>query len=179
MKFRISLGVFAGLCCLVGSAAAQTRTVTNADLAKFREKRLQAEKELDEHYAKMGLTRADVERRDAEDAKEREELALKLRAARLERERVEYEARAREAAAAAARRQEVVIAPEPYYSGLGGYIFYGNRWISTPIWGLRRHNDGIRWRATPMGVVYEPGSRPSTIWSPPFGGRPRPLRGPH
>lgn len=153
--------------------AAQGKVVTNFDLEKFKQQRLAAEKGLDEYYARYGLTKEDVAKRDAAEAKEREDLALQLRAARVERERLENEQRAREAAAA----NTVVLTPvTPMGYDYPNYIFYGNRWISTPVWGRPgdRH-DNVQWRATPGGIVYEPGNRSSYIWSAPTGQRPVPM----
>lgn len=140
-------------------AMAQGRTVTNADLEKYAQKRVRAEQDLKAYYAKIGLTEEEIAKRDAAETKAREELSARLRANRLEQERIEMEMREREAAA----RQVNVFVPQqqdPYYSG--GYFLYGNR-----LYPNRRYNSRVRWRATPMGIVYEPGSLPSSIWGPP------------
>jgi hypothetical protein len=146
---------------LAGFASAQGKTVTNADLEKFKQKRVQGEKDLKEHYAKLGLTEEDVAKREAEEAKEREELSARLRSSRLEQERIANEFRQREEAAAPVN--VVVTNGNPGYSG---YYLYGNQFY--PIRGAWRRPPGsqIRWPATPMGIIYEPGSLPSAIWSP-------------
>ena len=73
--------------CLVmllsGLAAAQTKTVTNADLEKFRQKRVAGEKGLKAYYARQGMTEEDVAKKEAADAKAREELSARLRSERL------------------------------------------------------------------------------------------------
>lgn len=151
------------LCAMVafaGLANAQGKTVTNADLEKFKQKRIQGEKELKEYNAKLGLTEEDVAKQDAAKAKEREALSARLRASRIEQERIANEIRLREEAAA--RVNVVVTGGVPDYSG---YYLYGNQLY--PMRGSWRRPLASRWRATPMGVVYEPGSLPSSIWSPP------------
>jgi hypothetical protein len=76
----------------VSYAGAQTLEITNADLEKFRQKRLAAEKELRENYAKLGFPSPEEREKQAEkEARERKELVDKLRADRLERERIEVE----------------------------------------------------------------------------------------
>lgn len=149
------------LLTLAGLASAQGKTVTNADLERFKQKRLQAEQNLKEYYAKIGLTQEEVEKREADEEKARAELSSRLRAERLERERLAAEAEAREEAAAPVN--VVVTNGIPDYSG---YYLYGNRLY--PIRGPWRRPLGprVQWRATPMGIVYEPGSLPSAIWSP-------------
>lgn len=162
------------LCVLVGCvgfAAAQSKTVTNVDLEKFKQKRLQAEQGLKEHYAKLGLSDEDVAKRDAANAKEREELSARLRASRLEQEMLDAEARQREIQAAGTSVN--VIVPSGGY-GYPGYFTYGSsyyrqrgHWNSQPRF-------PVIWRATPMGVIYEPGGRPASIYSPTIPQRQRP-----
>lgn len=168
MKQRVLFFLFA-IVAFAGLANAQGRTVTNADLEKFKQKRIQGEKNLKEYYAKIGLTEEDVAKREAAEAKERQELSARLRASRLEQERIEAEIRQREEAVAPVN--VVVTNGIPDYSG---YYLYGNRLF--PIRGPwnRRYGSQVRWRATPMGIVYEPGSLPSSIWSPPVQQRTRP-----
>lgn len=168
MKRRV-LFILCTVVASAGFAGAQGKTVTNADLEKFKQKRLQAEQDLKEYYAKIGLTEEEVTKREAAEAKERDELSARLRAARLEQERIEAEARAREEAAAPVN--VLVADPTPNYSG---YYLYGNTLY--PIRGPWRRPFGsrVQWRATPMGIVYEPGSLPSSIWTPRFNQRTRP-----
>ncbi len=71
-------------------ALAQTKSVTNADLDKFRQKRLQAEKDYRENYAKMGFPSPEELDRQIEKSRvEREALATRLTAERLQREQAE------------------------------------------------------------------------------------------
>jgi len=139
----------------------QGRTVTNTDLEKYKQKRVRAEADLKEYYAKAGLTEEDLLKREVEETKAREALSTRLRAVRLEQERIAEEARTREESA----RQVNVIVPQP--TGYDGAFFlYGDRFY--PIRGPRnnRFRRGVTWRATPMGIIYEPGSLPGSIWSP-------------
>ncbi len=70
------------------SAFAQTKTITNADLEKFRQKRLQAEREYAENYERLGLpSPAQLQKQNEQDQREFSELA-----ARLQREKIEREA---------------------------------------------------------------------------------------
>lgn len=70
----------------------QTKSVTNAQLEKFRQERLKAEKEYRENYERLGMpSPEELERRREQSQKEMEELSAKLRAERLERERIEAE----------------------------------------------------------------------------------------
>lgn len=71
-------------------AFAQTKTVSNADLEKFRQKRLQAEKEYRENYAKLGFqSPEELERQIEKSRVEREELSSRLTAERLQKEQAE------------------------------------------------------------------------------------------
>lgn len=166
MKYKLTFLLLAGI-CLAGSASAQRKTVTNSDLEKFREKRIQAEKNLDDYYSKIGLSRADVEKRNAEDEKARVELSARLRAMRLERERAEAEARISENSQPQFNVFYQQTAPQ-----FSGYILYGDRWYPTRPYGNRRSLSAVQWRATPGGIIYEPGSRSSFVWPAPVNQRP-------
>lgn len=66
---------------------AQTKTITNADLEQFRQKRLQAEKDLRENYAKMGFpSPEELARRNEESRRQLNEFSDRLREERLARE---------------------------------------------------------------------------------------------
>ena len=112
-------------------AFAQTKTVTNADLEKFRQKRLKAEKDYRENYARMGFPSPEELERQIEKSRiEREELAARLTAERLQREQIE-------AARAEAERQsepDVYFVPDNlastdlgYYYGFPNFIYPGGR----------------------------------------------------
>lgn len=88
MRFKI-----AAMMCLIFAAAvslmAQTKTVTNADLEKYRQVRLKAEREYRENYERLGLASpAELERRNEQSRADTQRLADKLRDAELERERL-------------------------------------------------------------------------------------------
>lgn len=69
---------------------AQAPTITNGDLEKYRSQRIKAEIDLRENYERLGFPSPEERaRRDAESAKASVELSAKLRAERLERERLE------------------------------------------------------------------------------------------
>jgi len=75
---------------LSGFVFAQTKTVTNNDLEKFRQKRLQAEKDYQENYEKLGFpSPRELAERNKQNLKELMELSEQLRAERLETERVD------------------------------------------------------------------------------------------
>lgn len=158
-----------GLIFFPFSAEAQTRKVTNADLEKFRAERLEAERQYRQNYERLGLpSPEELERRRAESAREREELSARLRAERLQREQL-----AAMASQAAYDEDGPVVIVENggeravLYGGYGvyGYPNYrGRRYWARP---------GVVWRATPGGVIYEPGGRSSYIYTPRFD-RPRP-----
>lgn len=68
------------------SAFAQTRTVTNADLEKYRQARVKAEREYRENYKRLGMpSPEELERREAERKRETAELSARLRAEQYER----------------------------------------------------------------------------------------------
>ena len=85
------------------SVSAQTRTVTNDDLEKYRQKRVAAQRDLRENYERLGFpSPAEIDRQIEQSRVERSELAARLQAENLEREqlnierqRVENEARSR------------------------------------------------------------------------------------
>ena len=73
-------------------AFAQTKTVTNADLEKFRQKRLENEKNYRENYQRLGFpSPEELERKRIEDEKNLIEFSQQLEAQRLEREAIQAE----------------------------------------------------------------------------------------
>jgi hypothetical protein len=63
------------------SSAAQTKNVTNSDLEKFRQKRLQAEKEFRDNHAKLGFpSLKDLEKQNVESRRRLSELAQQIEA---------------------------------------------------------------------------------------------------
>jgi hypothetical protein len=72
------------------TALAQTKTVTNSDLEKFRQKRLAAERDYRENYAKLGFpSPQELARQIAEDERKLEETSARLEAERIARERAD------------------------------------------------------------------------------------------
>ncbi|MDQ6789017.1 MAG: hypothetical protein M3033_19615 [Acidobacteriota bacterium] len=64
-----------------GAAVAQTKNVTNADLEKFRQKRLQSEKEYREKYSKLGFpSPEELEKQNVESRRSLSELSQKIEA---------------------------------------------------------------------------------------------------
>lgn len=129
------------------AAAGQTKTVTNADLAKFAEKRVKAEREYRENYERLGMpSPEELDRINAADAKAREELSQRLRAERLRQEALNAQI---EAAAAAARPVSVYVesggggyySSYPYYYG-GGYHYTPRRnfRVNDPVFNRYRGN---------------------------------------
>jgi hypothetical protein len=163
--FAMSLGVYT-----------QTRTVTNADLEKFREQRIAAEQELRENYERLGFPSPEErERQRVESIRERESLAERLRLERLERERLDAEMRQR--AAANASETVVIVGSGSYRNNrsIGGF-YYSPRGFRGGRHFFYGRQPQITWRATPGGVIYEPGGRSSYVWSPRIEPRPRVIR---
>lgn len=76
-----------------GSAIAQRKTVTNADLEKYRQARLDAEREYRENHARLGLpSPEELAKRNEASTKESMELSAKLREQEIERERMRLNA---------------------------------------------------------------------------------------
>lgn len=89
MKQR-SLFIFCLIFTVAGFAAAQTRSLTNADLEKYRQDRLKAEADYRASYARLGLSSPEeLDRRREQSRIDTERLSAKLREERLERERIE------------------------------------------------------------------------------------------
>lgn len=91
MKKQILL--FAGFIFIFSSvASAQRKTVTNADLEKFRQKRVQSEQEYRENYQKLGLpSPEELDKRREQNNKALAELSARLGKERLEREEQQQE----------------------------------------------------------------------------------------
>ena len=95
---RRSIFVLCFVTLFSGFVLGQSKTVTNADLEKFRQKREAGERNLKAYYAKKGLSEADVAKQEAAEAEAREALSARLRSERLEREWLEHERMEREMA---------------------------------------------------------------------------------
>src|SRR5688572_9178634 len=61
------------------SASAQTKTVTNQDLEKFRQQRVESERELKEKYAALGTSLEEVEQQSRQRRAAMEEYSTQLR----------------------------------------------------------------------------------------------------
>jgi len=91
MKKRWSLILVIGFIAVV-SASAQTRSVTNEDLEKYRQKRVAAERDLRENYERLGFpSPAELEKQNERSRAEKNALAARLEAENLERERLNLE----------------------------------------------------------------------------------------
>lgn len=123
--------------CLITAAVpicpAQTRTVTNTDLEKYKQARVKAETDLRVNYARLGFASPEERaRRDAQAAKEREELAARLQRDALMRERLDAERAASENRAATFYRvPQSQLAPSGYDIGYT-YFWSGGRRFRFP-----------------------------------------------
>ena len=103
------------------------RTVTNADLAKFRDRRVAADQEYRDNYERLGMPSPEEldERRDR-DMEARLQLAEQLRQSRLEKERIEIDrARLDLDADRLALERETVAESQVIHQNYGYGGFYG------------------------------------------------------
>lgn len=115
------------------SASAQNRTVTNADLEKFRQKRVQAEQDYRENYQKLGLpSPEELDRRREQNRKELAALSARLQIENAEREQRQREDEYRRAQILFLRgnygqSNQGVYGGNGYYSSgySGAYPYYG------------------------------------------------------
>ena len=136
MKTRL-LFVLVSLVVFGVSAFAQ-RSVTNADLERYRDQRVRAENDLRYNYARLGFpSPEELERREMERDRMRNELAARLHDQEVEEQRLIMQYRM---AMAASRPQTIVIqSGEDYGDGFlqvggyyGGYGSFGNGWNYRP-----------------------------------------------
>lgn len=108
----------------ISATAQQHRTVTNADLEKFRQKRLEALKDYRENYERLGfLSPAELEKNIEQSRVERAELAARLRGENMEREQLDLERRRiglEQQIAEEARKNNSPSSPSGNYSLSGG-----------------------------------------------------------
>lgn len=117
---------------MASAAVAQTKTVTNHDLEKFRQKRVSAERDLRENYVKLGFpSPEELEKQNGESRLRLSELSRRLEAEKIEREKNDFLRLQAEAAEATARVNylrpavQTHVIYEPIYRG-GSYItFFG------------------------------------------------------
>jgi hypothetical protein len=119
------------------SASAQTKTVTNQDLEKFRQQRVESERELKEKYAALGTSLEEVEQQSRQRRAAMEEYSTQLRLWRIAAEN----AKAAVAQSNALNRQNDSYdeAEVVYVSGFG-YLPYA---VYAP-YGWRKDRSGLR-----------------------------------
>lgn len=140
---------------------AQTKTVDNFDLEKYRQSRLQAEKDLRENYEKLGFASPEeLAKQNEKDAAEREELSNRLRNERLERERIENERRQIAAEAERYTAESQFNQPDAVYSSgyYSGYGVYGYPSFYRPGYSQKHRYRVPGYRATPVGIYPVPAS---------------------
>ncbi|NNE67938.1 MAG: hypothetical protein HKN33_15345 [Pyrinomonadaceae bacterium] len=136
MRFTLSIlsiAVFASF------GFAQTKTITNADLEKFRTKRLKAEKELRENYRQLGFpSPEEMERQRLASARDLERRSARYRSVQAERRRAA-------AVNPVPSSDFVVVYPQssrpqfsPYYFYGGVPFYYGNGYRNRYINRYRR-----------------------------------------
>ena len=141
MNTRSLLLVFMVLGCAASGLG--QKTVTNSDLERYRNERTRAEEQLRQELARKGTSYEEVMRRNKESQKETIELSAKLKAERLEQERIDAE---RDAAARAAYNYRV--SGERFDDG---QVYWDGAWFNTNVLGTRRARFGARPFARPQG----------------------------
>ncbi len=130
MKKTIFLFLFLGIFGSV-STFGQTRVIRNSDLEKFRQKRLQAEKELRENYRKLGFpSPEELERQNKESFRNLTELSNRLRQQRIDREDREAERNNFQVTYRSESRSHGFINYRDYFSPNYYYGRYGYRGIN-------------------------------------------------
>jgi hypothetical protein len=154
------------------------RTITNATLEKFQQKRLAAEREYRENYARMGFpSPEELERQRQADMTARLQLAEQLRQARLARERLELERERLSVEAAQLEEEEFEEVEYPTFyggfvtgGGFGGFDLDRRHYRRTrrPFTGFTLGNRRFftprpGYRVTPFQVIPVPNQRPAPI----------------
>lgn len=117
----------------VESAAGQKKSVGNADLEKYRQARLTAEREYRENHVRLGLpSPEEIDRRNEASRKSMMEVSEKLRAEEIERDRIAFEAASAPVVVVNNDRERFV---DRGYGIAPAYIWsqYGNGWYRRPI----------------------------------------------
>lgn len=169
--------VFGLIISLAAISVAQVRTITNATLERHQQKRLAAERDYRENYARMGFpSPEELERQREADMAARLELADQLRQARLEKERLELERRSLDLEEA--RMDSDVDLSEyggfygGYFGGFGGFDSRGGRgkFRRNSRFGIFPRNRLLpiidrrgAYRVTPFGVIAVPNPRSPRI----------------
>ena len=167
--------VFGLVISLTAIGFAQVRTITNATLDKFTQKRLAADRDYRDNYARMGFpSPEELDRQRDEDMRARLELADQLRQARLEKERLELEQRRLNVEAFMIDSQIETDRTSGFYGGYYGGFGIGGFGIGGYSFGDRfgrfrgRHfpffGSGLpESRITPFGVIPVNTPRPQRI----------------
>lgn len=155
----------------VGSGAAaaqqrrQVRTITNQDLEKFRQTRLQAERDYRENYQKLGFpSPEELNRQREQDRKDRAELAGRIRREDLELEKIKNEAEFQQAQIDSLQSNRINQGYAYYNNGgyygsyplLGYGVGYSNRYFNN---GFRRNRFGGVFYNVPRSGFGRPGIR--------------------
>lgn len=131
---KYSTVVFVLIAIAAIESAAQTKTVSNADLEKYRQARLTSEREYRENHVRLGLPSPDeLARRNEVSRKEMIELSAKLREEELEREKIALEANA--------QHRSVVVTDAGRGAAYQGYGI-----APAYIWGYSGSGRNGRWR---------------------------------
>lgn len=113
------------------AAAAQVKTVTNADLEKFRAERLKAEADYRANYAKWGFpSPEELERQREQNAREVSARIERARADQLEQDRIDLERRRQDAELSSLRSPvyfPVRQYSSPYFVSYAPYGYYYSR----------------------------------------------------
>lgn len=121
MKIRLLFILTLTSITAFSAAAQQTRTVTNDNLEKYRQKRVAAERDLRENYERLGFPSPEESERQIERSRvERSELAARLRAENLEREQLDLE---RQRAENEARSRNYPVQTQNYASSEDDYFY--------------------------------------------------------
>ena len=168
--------VFCLIFLFAGFLSAQ-RTVTNSDLEKYKQKRLQADKDYRENYQRLGLpSPEELEKRREASRVEAEKLYDKLRAERIEAAK----AAAMQAAANAQLAASTQFIPFAVPYSQPGYVFYTNGFYRNRYYPNSRFSRFNR--GNPIGLGYVGGGqfwpsgvrtfpRPIQVVRPPHGPR--------
>ncbi len=146
------------LCLIVGSgdaALAQTRTVTNADLEKFRQARVAAERDLRENYERLGFpSPEELEKQSEERQTEFEDVALQLRQERLQRQMI---AAQMEALSAGQSETYIVREPDDFWQYRTGSVVFGGGYLGGYsggyLGGYYGGFPGVKRRVRPRGFL--------------------------
>lgn len=150
-----------------GSSLAQTRTVTNKDLEKFRQKRVEAEREYRENYEKLGFPSPEELQQQREQSRiDAEESLLRQREERMETES-DFRAQARDLTAEIASIEAQINyvnsllpanqSPTDYFTGGIAPFGYNRSGRSNSIW----RGDATGRVFFGGGAVYTPNPRSS------------------